>query len=131
WKDEREGTYFGVAPAVPGFSAPVTIIFNQNEVFPTGSAVTPGDAQHDFDGVTARVQLDWKSSDNVLWYLSYNRGSKSGGYTFSTGTPYDADGSGDNPRAFLEGMSFDPETLDAYEFGVKSTFGGTTTLNVS
>jgi len=131
WKDEREGTYFGVAPEVPFLSAPVTIIFNQNEVFPTGSGVTPSDAKHDFDGVTARVQLDWKPNGNMLWYLSYNRGSKSGGYTFSTGTPYDPDGSGDIPRAFLQGLSFKPETLDAYELGVKSTLGGTTTLNVS
>ena len=131
WKDVREGTYFGVAPEVPGFSVPVTIIFNQHEVFPDGSGVTPGDAKHDFDGVTARAQLDWKPSDHMLWYLSYNRGSKSGGYTFSTGTPYDPDGSGDNPRAFLQGLSFKPETLDAYELGMKATLGGTTTLNLS
>jgi iron complex outermembrane receptor protein len=131
WKDDREGGYFGTAPEVPFLSAPVTIIFNKHEVSPLGSSVTPGDATHSFDGVTARVQLDWKPTDDLLWYLSYNRGSKSGGYTFSTGTPYDPDGSQDTPRAFLEGLSFKPETLDAYELGMKSTLGSTTTLNVS
>ena len=131
WHDEREGSYFGVAPEVPGLSAPVTIIFNDHEVSPLGSAITPDDATTTFDGITARVQLDWKPSDDVLTYVSYNRGSKSGGYTFSTGTPYDPDGSQTIPRAFLEGMPFDEETLDAFEVGVKATLGGNTTVNVS
>ncbi len=131
WKDEREGAYFGTAPEVPGLSAPVTIIFNQREVSPLGSDIGPGDAETTFDGVTARVQLDWKPSDAMLWYVSFNRGSKSGGYTFSTGTPYDPDGSLTIPRAFLEGMPFDEETLDAYEVGLKSTLGSSTTLNIA
>ncbi|MDH4167507.1 MAG: TonB-dependent receptor [Gammaproteobacteria bacterium] len=131
WSDEREGTYFGTAPEVPGLSAPVTIIFNQNEVSPTGGSITPADAKNSFDGVTARVQLDWKPSDDLLLYGSFNRGSKSGGYTFSTGTPYDPDGSLTIPRAFLEGMPFDEETLDAFELGAKTTLGDSTTLNVA
>ena len=63
----------------------------------------------------------------MLWYLSYNRGSKSGGYTFSTGTPY-------GPQRgveFLNGIPFEPETLNAYELGMKSNLGGTMTLNLS
>jgi iron complex outermembrane receptor protein len=131
WSDDREGGYYGTAPEVPGLSAPVTIIFNKREVSPLGSSITPGDATRSFDGVTARVQVDWKPTDALLWYLSYNRGSKSGGFTFSTGTPYDPDGSQAVPRAFLEGLYFKPETLDAYELGMKATLGGTTTLNMS
>ncbi|MCE3284914.1 MAG: TonB-dependent receptor [Steroidobacteraceae bacterium] len=131
WSDEREGSYFGTAPEVPGLSAPVTIVFNTRDVSPGGSSISPGDAKRTFDGVTARVQLDWKPSDAVLWYAIFNRGSKSGGYTFSTGTPYDPDGSLTIPRSFLEGMPFDEETLDAFELGVKSTLGDSTTLNVA
>ena len=131
WSDEREGTYFGTAPEVPGLSAPVTIVFNQNQVLPTGGSITPKDAKNSFDGVTARVQLDWKPTDDLLLYGSFNRGSKSGGYTFSTGTPYDPDGSLAIPRAFLEGMPFDEETLDAFELGAKTTLGSSTTLNVA
>jgi iron complex outermembrane receptor protein len=131
WSDEREGGYFGTAPEVPGLSAPVTVIFNTSQVFPLGSGISPGDAKRSFDGITARVQLDWKPTDDLLVYGSFNRGSKSGGYTFSTGTPYDPDGSQDIPRAFLEGIPFDEETLDAYELGLKSTLGGTTTLNLA
>lgn len=131
WRDEREGAYFGTAPEVPGLSAPVTIIFNTKRVSPLGSNITPKDAKRTFDGVTARLQLDWKPNDDLLLYASYNRGSKSGGFTFSTGTPYDPDGSLTIPRAFLEGMPFEPEKLDAYEVGAKATLGGNTTLNVS
>jgi iron complex outermembrane recepter protein len=130
WNDEREGSYFGTAPAVPGISPPVTIIFNRNEVFPGGSSINPGDAKNSFDGVTARVQLDWKPMDDLLLYASFNRGSKSGGFTFSTGTPYDTlDQQGS--RDALEGIPFDEETLDAFELGAKSMLGDSTTLNVA
>lgn len=126
WHDTREGAYFGQAPAIPDFGQPVvTIIFNQDEIFPGGSSVTPGDAKTSFDDVAARLQLDYKA-DNALYYLSFNRGSKSGGYTFSTGTPFDP-----NQVAFLEGISFDPEVLNAYEVGVKANLGSNATLNVS
>ena len=132
WSDSREGAYFASAPEVPDLSAPVTIIFNRNEIFPnttdqTGVLVTPGDADATFDDFTARVELDYQPNDNLLWYLSYNRGSKSGGFTFSTGTPYEG-----TEVDFVNGIPFDPETLNAYEIGMKSNLaGGMTTLNVS
>ncbi len=132
WNDSREGAYFASAPAVPGLSVPVTIIFNKNEIFPnttdqTGVLVTPGDATATFDDFTARLELDYKPNDDLLFYASYNRGSKSGGFTFSTGTPY-----GGTEVDFVNGIPFDPETLNAYEVGMKSNLaGGMTTLNVS
>ncbi len=129
WRDVREGGYFGNAPPIPDFGQPeVTIIFNTREIFPVfaGSSVTPADAKKTFDDVTARLELDYRASPNLLWYASYNRGSKSGGYTFSTGTPFDP-----NQQAFLEGMPFEPEVLNAFELGLKSTIGGNTTLNAS
>jgi iron complex outermembrane receptor protein len=127
WYDTREGAYFGEAPAIPGLGQPiVTIIFNKDEIFPLGSSVTPDDAKTSFDDVTARLELDYKPTDDLLLFLSFNRGSKSGGYTFSTGTPF-----APNQLAFLEGISFDPETLDAYEIGMKSNLSDNTTLNVS
>jgi iron complex outermembrane receptor protein len=132
WHDSREGAYFASAPEVPGLSVPVTIIFNKNEIFPnttdqTGVTVTPSDADATFDDFTARVELDYKPNEDMLWYLSFNRGSKSGGFTFSTGTPY-----GGTEVDFVNGIPFDPETLNAYEIGLKSNLaGGMTTLNVS
>jgi iron complex outermembrane receptor protein len=132
WHDSREGAYFASAPEVPGLSVPVTIIFNKNEIFPnttdqTGVLVTPSDADATFDDFTARVELDYKPTEDMLWYLSFNRGSKSGGFTFSTGTPY-----GGTEVDFVNGIPFDPETLNAYEVGMKSNLaGGMATLNVS
>jgi iron complex outermembrane receptor protein len=128
WHDTREGSYFGTAPEVPGLTPPVTIIFGPDEIFPNNPdvLVSTADAERDFDDVTARVELDFRVSDNALLYASYNRGSKSGGYTFSTGTPYNP-----NEEEFLNGIPFEPETLNAYELGLKSNLGGTMTLNLS
>ncbi len=129
WRDVREGSYLGTAAPIPGLGQPqVTIIFNQDRIFPVfpGSSVTPDDAKKTFEGVTARLELDYKLNDDTLVYASYNRGSKSGGFTFSTGTPFSP-----NQQAFLEGIPFKPEVLNALEVGVKTRLGETTTLNVS
>jgi iron complex outermembrane receptor protein len=131
WHDSREGAYFASAPEVPGLSPPVTIIFNRNEIFPnstdlTDVTVTPDDADATFDDYTARLELDYRPSESLLWYLSYNRGSKSGGFTFSTGTPY-----GGTEVDFVNGIPFDPETLNAYEIGFKSNIGDSAMFNVS
>ena len=124
WRDTREGSYLGTETSLTG----VTIIFNEDEIFPVfpGSPITPDDAKKTFDDVTARLELDFKPNDLMLLYLSYNRGSKSGGYTFSTGTPFAG-----FEQAFLEGIPFEPEVLNSYEAGVKANLGGSTTLNVS
>jgi iron complex outermembrane receptor protein len=133
WHDRREGSYFGTEP-----SNAVTIIFNSSQVaglvngvppvpsFPID--VTPADADKTFTGVTGRFELDYRMSDALLLFTSYNRGSKSGGFTFSTGTPFALPGA---PEAFLNGIPFRPEVLNAIEAGFKSTLGRTTTLNAS
>lgn len=53
---------------------------------------------------TWRIALDHKFSDNIMGYVSWNRGFKSGGFNSTTPlTP-----------------SYRPESLDAYEVGLKS-----------
>ena len=129
WRDVREGSYLGTAAPIPALGQPqVTVIFNQDRIFPVfpGSSVTPDDAKKTFEGVTARLELDYKVNEDTLVYASYNRGSKSGGFTLSTGTPFSP-----NEQAFLEGIPFKPEVLNALEVGVKTRLGETTTLNVS
>jgi iron complex outermembrane receptor protein len=55
---------------------------------------------------TWRIALDHEFSDNLLAYVSYNRGIKSGGYNLiDPGAP-----------------GYKPEVLDAYEVGLKSEF---------
>ena len=57
-----------------------------------------------YEKPTWRVALDHKLTDDIFSYVSYNRGFKSGGY---------------NPHAPTN-PPFNPETLDAYEAGLKS-----------
>ena len=92
----------------------------------SGVTITPADATPSYDGLTAKAEIDYKPADNVLIYASYNRGSKSGGFTFSTGTPF--------PSALvdtLNNLGYRPETLNAYELGLKSTLAPGTTFNLA
>jgi iron complex outermembrane receptor protein len=64
------------------------------------------------DGTTTAKRLTWRAaldhqfSPTTLAYISYNRGFKSGGFNPTRAT---------NPL-----LPFQPETLDAYEFGIKT-----------
>ena len=67
---------------------------------------------------SARVQLDWAISDDILVYGGWNRGVRGGGFNapiFPVNPPLDYND---------ETMSYDPEQLDAYEVGFKSTLAG-------
>ncbi len=92
----------------------------------SGVTITPDAASPNFSGVTARAEIDYKPSDRVLLYASYNRGSKSGGFTFSTGTPFPS-----QLVDTLNNLAYRPETLNDYEIGLKSTLAPGTTLNVA
>ncbi len=140
WRDERTGAYYGDEA-----SNGIHIAFDRNQVTGTSFGVpfdqsvapislTPSDAQETFDDVTARLELDFRVNPDLLLYTSYNRGSKSGGFSFSTGTPF-ADFPPSVPLGtdaqFLNGIPFKPEVLDAYEAGFKSTITNHTTFDVS
>lgn len=82
---------------------------------------------------SAKVQLDWKPTDDLLGYVSWNRGVKGGGFN----APLDVtDVTGTSPSGFLTLndplMRFDEEKLDAFEIGFKKSFmGGLARLNGS
>ncbi|HEX8484537.1 TonB-dependent receptor [Sphingomonas sp.] len=59
--------------------------------------------EQSFDKLTWRAALRHEFTEDVSAYVSYNRGFKSGGYNLR-----------------LPGNSFQPETLDAYEVGLKT-----------
>jgi iron complex outermembrane receptor protein len=139
WRDKRDGAYYGDEP-----SNGIHIAFDSTQVVGTSFGVpfpenvvpitlTPADANETFDDLTARLELDFRMTDNLLLFTSYNRGSKSGGFSFSTGTPFaDAPAFGvpDGTDAqFLNGIPFKPEVLNSFEAGFKSTIGGSTTFN--
>ncbi len=140
WHDQRKGAYYGDEA-----SNGIHIAFDHTQVVGTSFDVpfdqtvvpvtlTPGDADATFDDVTARLEVDYRVGDDVLLFASYNRGSKSGGFSFSTGTPF-ADGVAGTPLGtdaqFLNGIPFKPEVLDSFEVGVKSTINRTTTFDAT
>ena len=89
---------------------------------------TVGDlAKFDDEYWSGKVELDWKPSDDLLFYGSVSRGVKSPG--FNSGFLDQTQVFGNNPP---NSVPFDDETLWAYEIGGKSTINdGTTRLNAS
>jgi len=77
-----------------------------NGVIPLGNLSPPVTARQDVTRPTWRLVLDQKLGADTLLYASYNRGFKSG--TFNGTNPQDP--------------PLKPETLDAYETGLKSTW---------
>ena len=141
WNDRKEGDYTAVN-TLPTYATslhfgPGGISYND----PTGAntpaswsygsglsgvTITPAAAKPTFSGLTARAEIDYKPTEKTLIYFSYNRGSKSGGFTFSTGTPF--------PYQIvdtLNNLAYRPETLNAYELGLKSTLAPGTTFNLA
>lgn len=73
-----------------------------------GLLVTDIDTSASWDSWSPKLGLDYAFSDDVMAYVSVSRGFKSGGFD---GRANDASGA----------APYDPETLWAYEAGVKST----------
>lgn len=75
---------------------------------------------------SARLQVNWEPTDDILAYASWNRGIKSSGFSQP---PFDPNSDLLVDPAYL---SYDPETLYAYEVGVKwELFDGLARLNTS
>lgn len=81
----------------------------QRVVRASGTTTFP-DNQFTNNDWTWRVAIDHRFSPDIMAYVSYNRGLKSGGYNLGT----------------LGAPPFFPEVLDAYEFGIKTQFANRT-----
>ena len=80
--------------------------------------------------VTAKLQLDYRPSDNTLVYFSYNRGIKAGGFNAPLDPTDLFDGIPENGT--IINMRFDEEVLNAFETGFKREFAdGAVRLNAS
>ena len=78
-----------------------------------------GDLGESWDEVTYRLAVDWQVWNDALLYASYSTGYKSGGVNQVT-----------NPN--VDNPIYDPEFVDALEFGLKSTLlDGSMQLNAS
>ena len=71
-----------------------------------------------WDGVTGTLGVDWKPDPDTLAYAKYTRGYKAGGFNSGTTT-------------LAPNVTTKKETIDAYEVGVKKTFGGNVQVNAS
>lgn len=71
-----------------------------------GTITTYPDRKQSLSEWTWRLSVDHQMTDDVLGYISYNRGIKSGGYNLTT----------------LDVPGYGPEKLDAYELGLKTQF---------
>lgn len=81
----------------------------------------PDMAEKDFNLWSARAELQWRPTDQSMFYASYNRGTKGGGFSLTAYLPID-------PERF----PFDDETLHAYEIGAKlDLFDGRARLNAN
>jgi iron complex outermembrane recepter protein len=142
WQDRKRGDYTAIAAAGP---YALSLHFGPNDIsyndttgtvtpgswssgsgLPSGVTTLPSAANPTFRGLTARAEIDYKPSDDTLIYASYNRGSKSGGFTFSTGTPFPG-----QLVDVLNNIPYRPETLNAYEVGLKTKIGSNTQFNLS
>lgn len=65
--------------------------------------------------VTPRFVADYAITEDVMVYASYSKGYKGGGFNAAAGDFIGGDFIGDTV------VGFDPETIDAYELGLKST----------
>lgn len=72
-----------------------------------GAAGTGG-AQDSWFQFTPKVSLSWQPYDNLLFYASYSKGYNAGGFSARTGTVADVT------------TPYNPESISAYEVGVKS-----------
>ena len=117
-KDRKSGTEFQrliiQSPAIAGGAAAFDV---STDIDP----LTPGvqnfrNLKNSWDAVTGVVNLDWTPDADTLAYAKYSRGYKSGGFLLGTLSP--------QPEA-------DQEQVDAFELGLKKTFGGRFQLNAA
>jgi iron complex outermembrane receptor protein len=112
-QDDKEATVF-VAQYL-GRLAPNQTLFDENNV-PAGFTLlaVQSDYTNDrsFSDVLPRFGFDYRVTDDVLAYVIYNKGFKSGGFDMrgnATANPATRDG-------------YDSEVADNYEIGMKSTW---------
>ena len=113
FKLNNEGFVFTV-PGLPVFTLP-------------GTVYKVGDS---FSKVTYRAILDHKFTPDILGYASYSRGFKSGGYNLPEPGLHDPDGIFYPNKPVVKPV--EPEVLDAFEIGLKTTlFNGAMTFNAA
>jgi iron complex outermembrane recepter protein len=97
-------------------------MFNNSVVCNRVIAARPGrpvDCDLTFNRFTPKFGLEFKPTEDVLLYATYTKGYKSGGWSARV----------TDPNEFFD---FDPESINSYELGLKSTvLNGRGTVNIT
>lgn len=105
-----------------------TKLFGTSEIFGgTGVAVATTSNFHGsetFTKFTPKASINWTPNEDQMLYASYSEGFKGGSFDPRGQTSAAPDINGDgvvSEDEIFEFMKFDPETVDTFEFGWKST----------
>lgn len=77
-------------------------LFGGYFIAPSLTSLWDNGGGNEWEEVTGKLGLNYDMDEDLMFYISYSRGYKAGGYDADQDDPYD------------------PETLDAYELGMKS-----------
>lgn len=73
----------------------------------------------DFGDYAARLQLNWRTGEDTLWFIGWNRGIKGGNWTAAA-------------QVTIDELQHRAEILNSYEVGVKTSFAeGTARFNAT
>lgn len=78
----------------------------------TFTDISDKDADRSWDEISPSLKVDWQMSDDIMFYVSYAEGFKSGGF--------DMRGNAAISPNVVDG--YDPETVETWEAGIKSQF---------
>jgi iron complex outermembrane receptor protein len=116
-RDKREGTVF--RQNYLGVRSPT---FGNAAAAPLGAPRTNYTNERTFKAFTPRLSVSYEPTQDLLFYASYNKGFKSGGF----------DPRGDAVLVPRTVNGYEPEKVSAYEVGVKSSlFDRRLTLNLA
>ncbi len=76
----------------------------------TFTDISDADADNSWSEISPSAKLDWRMNDDVMFYVSYSEGFKSGGFDMRGNAST-------NPNV---ANGYDPETVETWEAGVKS-----------
>jgi len=85
---------------------------SDDTVISVSTDISDDEANADWDELSPSVKLDWQATEDVMLYVSYAEGFKSGGFDMRGNASL-------NPGV---SQGYDPETVKTYEIGVKSQF---------
>jgi len=122
YTEENKGIYITSFTTTP-LTAPVVVpkTYNTPGVAGPGLNILLQPFENTYTSTTGSASVQYKFTDSLMSYVSWSQGFKSGGFNqrYNNAPP------GNVP------VSFDEETAETYELGLKSEFAGSVRLNAA